>query len=235
MSLDTKDRGRDFFLAARNAAVTLSHERSNKDVLDFTKIILAADDDNLISKDKVLSDIAALHIYALARTEHVDEAVEFSEQLIRNENIVFQLRVWAATGLISFYGIHSGSEHKAIIYAEFGGVEAAEKYLSPISHLIHKEAYPTAVLGLIHFRKGHLERGTKLYEEAIQISTKKFDKSRIRQKLNVELGAYLRSQDLARSQRYLMKAVDIKDSDKDLVKKAKELLQLSNVSIHLPS
>ncbi|MET3109531.1 tetratricopeptide (TPR) repeat protein, partial [Oxalobacteraceae bacterium GrIS 1.18] len=84
--------------------------------------------------------------------------------------------------------------------------------------------YPTSVLGLIQFRKGNIERAKDLYENAISIAITKLDKSRIRQKLNIELGIYWKNLDVQRSLRFFAKAVQENEGDNELRKRAQILI-----------
>lgn len=253
MSIDAQSPGPDFFLAARNTAVTLSQEKSG-DLLKFTKLILGVDVGGLIFKDKFLSDLVALQIYTLAKNGATEEAVKISESIVHDPQVVSQLRLFAATGLLSFYSIRSGQEGRAMalaeefakeigsiktkdlqlkerlinniafVYAEHGKLDEAEKYLSTISYLIHKQPYPTSVLGLIHFKKGNVEKAVQLYEEAIGISHERIDKARIRQKLNIELANLWQVSDPFRARRFLLKAADLRDGDTEMASRAKHLL-----------
>jgi hypothetical protein len=85
-----------------------------------------------------------------------------------------------------------------------------------MSNLVHHLPYPTATLGLLHFRKGNIDRGVALYEEAIRLSAQPIDKTRIRQKLNLELGLYLLPTEPRRAERLLLKADSERDGSPEL-------------------
>lgn len=254
MTFDTGRKGKDFFLAARNTAITLANEKQNEGLLKFIRMIFSFDEDELILHDSNLADLVSLYIHTLARTGDINLAAETSENMLKNESVALSLRIFAATGLLSFYSFRDGGQDRALqlaidsaawlvkiekkdlrlkerlinniafVFADNNRIPDAELFLSKISHLIHKEPYPTAVLGLIHFRKGNVDKATELYDEAVHLAPEKFDKIRIRQKQNIELSNHWRLADSARAKRFLTKAIDAKNGDKELINKAKRLL-----------
>lgn len=254
MSLAAKEKGRDFFLAARNAAIILSKDKNPEDVIDFVESILLLDQKSLVPADADLSDLVSTYLHALTKASRVDHAIDLAERLINDVEISLPLRVFAATGLLSLYAFrentklvavelanktaqwieHIDDRYKslrerlinniAFIFADNEMLDKAEFYLSKISYLIHREPYPTSVLGLIHFKKGNFDRGAKLYEDAIHLATDRLDKSRIRQKLYIEMAGALKESEPARAVRYLNKAIEIKDGDKEVVHYVKRLV-----------
>ena len=96
----------------------------------------------------------------------------------------------------------------AFAYLEAGQIDAAGRYLKQLTHGFHKEPYSTATLGLFHMRKGNFDRADRLYEEAIVLAGTVDDKTRIRQKLNLELGLRYLDSDQSRSRRYLQKVAE---------------------------
>jgi tetratricopeptide (TPR) repeat protein len=254
MELEHQILGRDFFLAARNAALILEQKKSPQDLLKFTELVVGVDTVRTSLTDRVLSDLVALRIHALFQVGDSASAIQASENVLKSEEVNLQLSLWAAITLLSWYPLNQRMDRAleiskefsnkldaipatdnalkgrlinniAFTYAEDGNTVEAEKYLSLITNQIHKEPYPTATLGLVHMRKGHLDRAVSLYEEAIRLAVTVNDKARIRQKLNVELGKSLISSDPGRARRYLTKAVATKSGEQGLLTQAEGLLK----------
>jgi len=254
MTFDNEKKGKNFFLAARNIAITLANEKQNEGLLKFIRMIFSFDEESLIIRDSTLADLVSLYIQTLAHMGEISLAAEISESMLRNQNVVSSLRIFAATGLLSFYSFRDKEQDRALqlakesaewlglidkkdvrlkerlinniayVFADNNRVPDAEIFLSKISHLIHKEPYPTSVLGLIHFRKGNVEKATGLYDEAVHLALDRSDKTRIRQKLYIELSNYWRLSDTARAKRFLIKAIEAKNGDKELINRARSLL-----------
>jgi tetratricopeptide (TPR) repeat protein len=101
----------------------------------------------------------------------------------------------------------------AFAYADAGELAEAERWISKIAGLIHKDPYTTATLGLIDMRKGNVQRATHRYREAIGLAMHRSDKRRIRQKMDIELGKYWISSEPDRAQRYFEHAAGISDGE----------------------
>jgi tetratricopeptide (TPR) repeat protein len=104
----------------------------------------------------------------------------------------------------------------AFAHIEAGLLEQAEHYLSLLTSAFHKEPYPTATLGLFHFRKGHYDRAEQLYDEAVSLSPAVRDKARIRQKFNLEMAKRYLDGEPQRAARFLDRVVSAKDGDAQL-------------------
>jgi len=78
----------------------------------------------------------------------------------------------------------------AFALIEIGSLDEADRLLQRLSDRVHKDPYPTATLGLLHLKRGRLEKGKFLYDEAVRLAVSDQDKRRIRQKLNLELALY---------------------------------------------
>jgi tetratricopeptide (TPR) repeat protein len=254
MTLEAKNKDRDFFLAARNAAIILSKEKKAADVVNFIESVLVLDEKFIVPTDSLLSDLISTYLHALTTANQIDRAINLAERLVNNDQVSEPLKIFAATGLLSLYAFREETKGLAVdlankaatwvdqiddkfkplkerlinnisfVFADNGMLNKAEYYLSKISYLIHREPYPTSVLGLIHFRKGHSERGARLYEDSIHLATDRIDKSRIRQKLYIEMANVFRETEPARAIRYLNKAVEIKDGDNELIHYVKRLV-----------
>ena len=246
---------RDLFLATRNLVSMLSEDRLYKQVLALTKAAFVDDRDEMIRRDPALSDIVVFHIHALAHIGALDEGAKVAEHLLAKQDTTPTLAAWLVTSLIANYSYEDVSRPRALAlatqydgllntlsareaqrrdalanniafaYLEAGDVEAARRYLQKLSHAIHKEPYPTATLGLLHMRKGDVERAENLYEEAIHLARTPVDKARIRQKLNLELALRLLQSDPLRARRYLERVAAQKEGAPQLAHRAGVLLR----------
>jgi Tfp pilus assembly protein PilF len=161
---------------------------------------------------------------------------------------------WLATSLISYYSLEDGTNSAALelvnryegllatlspnyaqikemlinniafAYLEAGQIEDAKRYLQQLSHVFHKEPYPTATLGLYHMRKGNVDRAETLYEQAIHLAKTPVDKMQIRQKLNLELGMLYFNSEPLRARRYLQKVIDHDETLPQISARARSLL-----------
>ena len=245
----------DAFLALRNILSMLVEERNFEAAVRMAKLGILEDRGSLIKRDKKLVDIYAFLVYSLRQLNKVETATKICEELLEDQSISATLRIWIVAQLLSHYSIAPNLTGKALAlarnskplldssvgvnrpllelltnnlafaFAEAGLTDEANSLMPYLGKLTHKQAYPTATLGLIHLRKGHLEKGTQLYEEAIRLAVKAEDKTRIRQKLNLELGIYLLQSDEERAKRLLKKAADERDGSPELMQKANRLLR----------
>lgn len=89
-------------------------------------------------------------------------------------------------------------ENKKMVYNNicfsllyFNETKEAEKYISKISSHVHKDPFCTATLGLFKVKKGEIDSGKELYNEAISLAKKRDLKDKIRQRMQLELGKQL--------------------------------------------
>jgi tetratricopeptide (TPR) repeat protein len=249
----TGDTRADGLLALRNTLALLVEEQHYDEVIRFAGIALTDDPDHLCRRDKKLCDIYVFMLHAMHHINRTQEAMRICEELLKDESIAYDLRIWVITQMLAQYAItpeqadravalareyigalehldvvsdrlHEGFINNVVFtFAETGRVDEAQALLSHMSNLVHHLPYPTATLGLLHFRKGNIERGVALYEEAIRLSTQSRDKTRIRQKLNLELGLFLLAKEPRRAERLLRKA----DSERDGSPELKHLAQVA--------
>jgi tetratricopeptide (TPR) repeat protein len=228
----------DLLLAGRNIASMLAEDRQYKDLLAFSIALFADDKDELLSRDRDLSDVYVFYGHALAHTGATQEAAKLAESVLSNKEAAQKLTAWMVTSLIAQYALADETKHRAlelvnkyehllvdlgtqepqrrdmlannIAFAllETGQVDKAYKYLALLSHAFHNEPYCTATLGLFHLRKGHIGRAERLYEEAIGLAKTDADKARIRQKLNLELALYYIDSEPSRARRLLQKVAE---------------------------
>jgi tetratricopeptide (TPR) repeat protein len=251
-------KGHEYFLAARNLAQSLVGKDPHGELLPFVQGVLKQDGDGKVIRDRALSDLYVFEIHSLAKAGDEKAAESRLVELLSEHAIADNLAIWVSAALITTLALNDKAEkaveiakaHESILthaadfdsfrkerfinntafaLAELGQLVAAEQCLSKIQQSIHKEPYPTATLGLINFRRGHIERAIRLYEEAVSLATLKSDRVRIRQKLDLELGKYWSKVDPRRAVRSLSKVVGAKGGEKALVRQAQSHLRaLSN-------
>ncbi|MDA0822840.1 MAG: hypothetical protein O3C28_10485 [Proteobacteria bacterium] len=108
----------------------------------------------------------------------------------------------------------------------FDEVERAEPFLSELGRWVHKDIYATATFGLLHLKKGNLERAKGLYEEAIRLATHRVVKGRVRQRMFIELAkAHVAHGDEKSAHRYFEKAINEKDGFDYVDKEARNLIK----------
>jgi tetratricopeptide (TPR) repeat protein len=257
----TADTRADGLLAVRNSLALLVEDMHYDEVIRLARIALTDDNDDLCRRDKKLCDIYVFMLHSMRHTNRTQEAMRICEELLNDKSISHDLRIWAVTQMLAQYAmipeqadravalgreylgalenldtvsdrLHEGFINNLVFaFAEAGHLDEASALLSYMSPLVHHLPYPTATLGLLHFRKGHIDRGVALYEEAIRLSAKAGDKTRIRQKLNLELGLFFLPTEPRRAERLLRKADSERDGSpelKDLAHAALARLRLSN-------
>jgi tetratricopeptide (TPR) repeat protein len=254
MRLEIGTPSRGFFLAARNLTALLSDDHAYKEVLTFAKAVFSDDASRVVLSDPKLADMFIFYVSALMHTGAIKEAVSLSENLVSTPSAAPNAVAWLVTSLIAYYSLGDETSstaldlierHKGLLttlnpqhtqikemllnniafaYLEFGHVDTAQEYLQQLTHVFHKEPYSTATLGLFHLRKGNVERGELLYQEAIRLALAPEDKKRIRQKLNLEVGLRYIDSDPARARRYLNKAADRDGLVPQLAARARSLL-----------
>lgn len=252
--LNPDEKSFEMFQAARNAAQTLAEMEKHEQVVEFASQVISFDTDNYILKNPIISDIHALRIQALLKLRHFDLATQLGRDILQQSVVASDLVVWTVAtmvglmslregltddvqGLISQYwtdAIRSGvTEHQwsrfinnvAFAFAEAGNIAQAEEALRSIMPRIGTDPYPTATQGLLQMRKGNVERGITLYERAIAMASSPSDKTRIRQKFNLELGRLHAQTNARKSQRFLEKVIGVKGGERQLEVAAEDLLR----------
>jgi tetratricopeptide (TPR) repeat protein len=245
-----------FLAARNLVQALVNGDSVDRDALSVTSSLIKEDKDGICRKDNILSDIYAFHVALLIKLGDLEDARIELEELLAAPDTAMRLKAWLVNNLITYYTLYGHGERSlqlvkeyegmfenvgevqdpvrraiffnnaAFAFAEVGDVVTAERYLSKISNQIHRWPYPTATLGLIHFRKGHAERATELYREAVGLSQSQFEKERIRQKLYLERGRYLLQQNRTReAQRSLERVLEASVGELALADAAKDLLQ----------
>ena len=243
----------DYFLAARNVVQTLSEANDLQEVVRTATAVLQHDIEGITLRTPALSDIHALRIQALLKMGFFDVARDLGFSILEHGSGTPELVVWVVAFLIGQLSMRQGFSddvqtlisqywldrrervatpqqwcmfvnNVAFAFAEAGNVRDAELALQTIGARINVDPYPTATLGLVHLRKGHIQRGKDLYERAIHLSTSASDKARIRQKLNLELGKYYAGSNETQSRRLLQRAIGVKGGEKLLEVEARDVL-----------
>ncbi|MBA9895542.1 tetratricopeptide repeat protein [Burkholderia cepacia] len=206
--------------------------------------------------DGLISDLFVFRILSLMNRGFLEEAANLAEALVDAKDVAVNLKTWVVAWLIAFYALRDNPRaielsnrfiglfwepeakpqgraeglmnNIAYAFAEVGDIDRAYEYLNIISNKIHKDPYPTATLGFLHLRRGNLESGLALYEEAIGLAHVTHDKSRIRQKMYLELARAKWKDNPAVARRNLEKAIAIVDGSPELVQKAKNMQRSLN-------
>jgi tetratricopeptide (TPR) repeat protein len=222
-----------FCLAAKNAAAVLMQSGEPEGALKLVDIALREDNRYLILHRDDLAQLILIKLDALTRLKEVDSANEFAEHLLGMEEASLQLKGWVASGLLTQYALRDDRKQQAVLLAEEwlglvdslptrkqrvqvlnnvafsfiegGLLQQGEAALSKISFAIHREPYPTATLGLLHLRRGRIERARDLYSEAVMLCSTSDDRARIRQKWNLEEAALLLEDEPRRALKLLEK------------------------------
>jgi tetratricopeptide (TPR) repeat protein len=243
------------FIAARNMAQTLNEIGKPTEVDSFVRTVLEADQTGICLRDNAAADLYVFRMSALRNLKRWKEAEEIAFRVLASSDASGMLLSWTIGFLVSHFALQGDQLEKAIdliaarkdqiaqllddggrknipfinnlafALAEAGHTERAEEILSRVSGSIHKDPYPTATLGLIHIRRGHVEKAMTLYEEAIGLAPKRVDKTRIRQKWNLELGRFWAKENPSRAKLLLEKAADVRDGESGLCEAATKLLQ----------
>jgi tetratricopeptide (TPR) repeat protein len=116
----------------------------------------------------------------------------------------------------------------AFSYLIFGKFAKAQGYLQRISHFVRLDPFVTATYGLYSIAKGDLEKGTRLYNEAISMLPDRKSKNQFRQRMNYELGKYhLSHGEYKQAMRLLDKALKERDGFSYVNNEIKKLKQLT--------
>lgn len=242
-------------LAARNIGQALLSRGLLDEALQFTTRLIEADVDGTFLCNDTLSDIYAFNLHALRVRERHEDLRTLSIRVLERPDAARPLREWVFSSLVAQLAMFErdylaaeqvidrwGAEieasispasprysmlfnNLAVAYTEVGRIEDAERSIARISRHLHAETYPTATLGLIAIKKGDIERGMRLYREAIALARAPDDKARIRQKLALELGRHWATRNPARARRHFRRATLIKHGERVLSDQAVDELQ----------
>lgn len=252
LSLQEDDASRGAYLIARNVVQLLSVTDQNHMVVRIAGD-LTANASQIIRSDEQLGDIFAFQISSLRKIGRKQEAIELCESLLAQNDVAGNLVVWIVTNLVAHYGLEDVKEQRidelfqrycslredssgsraalralnnfAFAFAELGRLEDARNIIGLVSDQVHRDAYITATLGLVHFRSKKAASAERLYREAIQLAPYKEDRSRIRQKFHLEMGRAIAEESPRKSKRYLKKAMSESLGEKAISEQAQRLLR----------
>lgn len=242
----------DFFLATRNLLSVYSEMGRFADVLKIAQQVVKVSKDEII-RNPVWSDIVAFLISSLIQEGNRNEASKIGKQIFDEENAAPNLKLWLATGLIADAALSSDKwadgftlakaalnlipalnpkdrridafkNNFAFLLLEMGQIKEAEALLSQLSRWMHVDIYPTATLGLLHLRKGHIEQGEALYHEAITLAKSPIERQRVAQKMHLELGRAFLLLDQQVARRHLLRAAKNGSPVREFADEAQKLL-----------
>ena len=256
LDLGSADIGRDYFLAARNIAQMLAESGANDDLLRFTTAVLDSDTKQLTRQDDALSDLYALHMHGLRCTGNLTAMRNVAAAVLEAGVFSDRLVAWTLSSVVAYDALYERDRARALtqfenwkqwidetpirddvrrtmLYnniafalAEAGRLDEAEAYLGRIASRIHKDPYPTATLGLVSIRRGHIQKGMLRYREAIGLAKSRTDKTRIRQKLNLELARHHMESNPSKARRLLAAIIDSNGGEPALIEQARAALAM---------
>ncbi|KAF0165089.1 MAG: TPR repeat:Tetratricopeptide TPR4 [Rhodocyclaceae bacterium] len=255
MSLAPSGNVDAILLPIRNLICVLCAENEYRTARAMAAQVIKDDHERALTSNPVFSDIYAFYFAALVRTGERKEAIRLSKEILKEvPKAASGLRVWLAANLVAEYGMfperfeealklgqqevdkltqleqndvrrHMLYNNLAFLLIEMGRLDEAQQYLSRISRYVHVDPYTTATLGLLNFKRGHMDKGQALYEEALRLAPNAHDRRRIAQKMNLELGyAMLDRGDTSQARRRLMMAAKENEPIPQIRDRAKEML-----------
>jgi tetratricopeptide (TPR) repeat protein len=249
------NRDDGYAIAAVNLAIVLAQSKPPKEVLSFVDVLFRDLDVEQLLRRTELTGIFQVKLRALIRSRRMLEAIDFAEEVLERSLVGSELKLSMAIDLLTMHALQGGESSRALeiaeqfsdyalhsdfkskevrakllnniafVFAEFGKMEKAQVHLQAISSEIHKNPYPTATAGLLQLRKGDRESAQRLYAEALSLASRPTDKSRIRQKWNLEMGKTLLHEDARKATRFLTRATSERDGEDGLARQALELLK----------
>lgn len=250
LSVSTEGGARDELVVGRNIAQLVSTLGKPELLLSVTSSLVENDLHRELSRDPQLCDVYGFHIRALLQNNRRAEALALGNTLIRDPSIGEPLGKWLTLALTGIYGLWRDDDYAldqlldhilqrsrggasdvgihnnvAFALAELGRLDEAEMCLARVGNMIHKDAYLTATLGLLNLRRGRRERGEALYKEAISLAIRPHDKTRLRQKMFLEIGRIESQSDPKKARRALEKVVKEIKGEAALVVQARELVK----------
>ncbi len=250
-----KDNIDALLLPARNLICVLCEENEYPAARVAALRVIERDPEYALVKNTVFADIYAFFITSLVRIGERKEALRVSKTILKDvPDAVPGLRVWLAANVAAEYGMvpekfeealeigqrelksldqlerndnrrHQLLNNLAFVFIEMGRLDEAQQHLNKISRYIHIDPYATATLGLLYFKRGNIDKGMALYEEAMRLAPIAYERRRIGQKMNLELGfALLARGDIQQARRRLMMAAKDNEPVQQIRDRAKETL-----------
>ncbi len=228
--------------ALLNVLGALAQQSKYEEVFKVSEEAIATEGITKFASDSSLYRVCVHNLLSLARCKRYDEFEARSEQLLTKDFLVHRLRKGILANLIHHWttvrpnylkaAVHANTvfelsarhavsedreQYMAVNNAAFafillGELEKAEVLLQKLNKLIHVIPYPTATLGYLHFAKGHLERGTALYKEAMELLRDNQLRRQFAQKLNLETAHYwMRAGQFDEARKYATLVLQVKD------------------------
>lgn len=244
-----------FCAAARNAAALISRTHPPEQVIKFIDEVLRPENEKIFATGRDLATIFIIKLQSMVKARKIKESARFGEELMAWDQATPELVSRVATFLLSLYSLNEGGASRALqiakefselalhgkfqyletrpqllnniafVLAEHGEIKEAERHLQAISSEIHKNPYPTATSGLLHLKKGNLERADQLYSEALRLCVSSEDKNRIKQKWNLEIGKVLIASEPKKALRFLSRARDSAEGEEGIAVQAVALIK----------
>jgi tetratricopeptide (TPR) repeat protein len=232
MSLGVTRKDHGYFLAGLNIAQHFANEAMNKALLGFARGLVVEDADEECARDDLLSDVYVFYLLALGRAKQYPLQRAEAERILSIRGVAEPLKAWVYSTVTANYALTGDDgprlavqfiernkesidrltstrnrelmvyNNVAFAFAEAGLLSEAERYLSRVGNLVHRDPYATATLGLIDMRKGRVDRAVERYKEAFGLLRNHSDKVQFRQKLNLELGRYWATRSPSKARRY---------------------------------
>src|SRR5712692_208672 len=192
-------------------------------------------------KKKFLSHIYLKHIIALDGMERHKDAAETARIMLDYEIADREIELHLLLYVVSHLTIFSLEKAEAVRYIDrllstvrshldlqetvmkrslnnamfsllqFDFIQKAESIASRIARYVHQDPFVTATFGLLNIKRGKIDKGKGLYEEAFELANDNKLKRRIKQRMHLELGkALLETGDRTKAVRLLEKAVSEK-------------------------
>lgn len=241
LTLTPEDGARQQLLVYKNLAAMLSSQTQYAEVVRILEPILRQDQNFDLARDERLAEIYSTYLGAVASLDRTEEAISFADKLLGVDGLASVLAKWIVIFQTAVLGLERTRDEKlelllesaqtfpsnphedvrfinnvAFGLAELDRLDEAALWLNRVPWAIHRDAYVTATLGLISVRKGNAVRGEELYREAIQLAVSVSDKTRIRQKMHVELGRAYAESDRRKSVQMFRRAADEKGGERAL-------------------
>jgi predicted Zn-dependent protease len=242
----------DYILISNFLRLLVYFGEFRKIVLISEKILFAETTIESFASQKIISNICINYLYSLYQLDKKEYSIQEAERLVELE-IDSQLKFELLLFITYYYTLNDGKLKKeyfcklaleavdkndwdkltrqrlinnvCVSYIECGEIGKAEELISQLSPLVHKNPIITATLGLYNIRKGNQEKGEAFYREALHLTKDQILVSKLKQKLNLELGRfYIKDDKKTRASACLKKVLKEKKGIEEFRFQARALL-----------
>lgn len=247
------ENDQSYLVAVKNLSNLLFEDGDYRGTIKMIDAVMTQGNVGAILSNRDISDLGALQIASLEQNGSSRGASELAYDLANRQGVAPNLAAWAAAWVLAYSSFEKldASQVMSLVHRfaplvdrlsptdsirrdqlinnlafaliEIGELDYAEHWLHHLSQRFHRDPYPTATLGLLHFRRGHVEKGKLLYDEAVRLAVRDHDKRRIKQKRNLELGIHWLAADPNAALRYLNQAIDEKKGVQQIADQAVNL------------